>query len=96
MFVREPSAAGWMRLTASPPAGQKAGFWSTCVMFFTNPVLLRLALACGCDTQFVTYGISQPRLLFLMREEGHDALDVALYALLIGISTVARHLMSAG
>lgn len=94
VFVREPKRGGLDAPDTSPPAGQKAGFWSTCVMFFTNPVLLRLALACGA-TQFVTYGILNFTTLFLMREKGMTLADVALYyALLIGIGTVAGMYMS--
>ena len=38
-------------------------------MFFTNPVLLLAALGSGA-TQFVTYGLGNFAVLFLMREKG--------------------------
>jgi MFS family permease len=87
LFVREPKRGG---LDAAPVAGAEgkpasAGFWPTCRMFFTNPVLLRLSIACAA-TQFVTYGILNFTTLFLMREKGMTLEEVALYyALLIGV-----------
>jgi predicted MFS family arabinose efflux permease len=67
----------------------EAGFWSTCAMFFGDPVLLRLALACGA-TQFVTYAVLNFTTLFLMREKGMTLNEVAVYyALVIGVSMSA-------
>jgi len=58
-------------------------------MFFADPVLLRLSLACGA-TQFVTYGILGFTTLFLMREKAMTLEQVAVYyALLIGLGTIA-------
>src|SRR5690606_4764245 len=56
--VRDPEKGG---LDARPEAGVRdaapaPGLWSTCRMFFANPVLRGMALACGA-TQFVTYAI---------------------------------------
>lgn len=96
LFVREPKRGGLDVTDAAEPAGDKAsaGFWATCRMFFSNPVLLRLALACGA-TQFVTYGILNFTTLFLMREKGMSLEQVAVYyALLVGIGTVAGMYMS--
>ena len=91
VMVREPKRGG-LDATAkpSPAAAQSsAGFWSTVKMFFTNPVLLRIALACGA-TQFVTYAIINFTTLLLMREKGMTLGDVAIYyALVIGIGTMA-------
>jgi predicted MFS family arabinose efflux permease len=70
-------------------ASAKSGFWATCAMFFADPVLLRLALACGA-TQFVTYAVLNFTTLFLMREKGMTLNEVAVYyALVIGISMSA-------
>ena len=94
-FVREPRRGG---LDAPPPEAvvdattatpPPAGFWNTCRNFFTQPVLLRTALACAA-TQFITYGVLNFTTLFLMREKGMTLEQVALwYALLIGIGVSA-------
>ncbi|MCX7359146.1 MAG: MFS transporter [Alphaproteobacteria bacterium] len=86
IFVKEPARGSLDASNGSAvDAGPKAGFWSTCRMFFTHPVLLRVSLACAA-TQFVTYGILNFTTLFLMREKGMTLQEVALYyALLIGV-----------
>ena len=88
LFVREPKRGGLdAPATATDGKPVAAGFWATCRMFFTHPVLLRLSLACGA-TQFVTYGVLNFTTLFLMREKGMTLQQVALYyALLIGVGT---------
>jgi predicted MFS family arabinose efflux permease len=98
LFVREPARGGLDAATpAQPVAGEptnvaevpKAGFWSTCAMFFGHPVLLRVSLACGA-TQFITYAVLNFTTLFLMREKGMTLNEVAIYyALVIGISMSA-------
>jgi predicted MFS family arabinose efflux permease len=91
LAVREPRRGG-LDAPVSRPVGAtpaSSGFWATCRMFFTHPVLLRLSLACGA-TQFVTYGILNFTTLFLMREKGMTLEQVAVYyALLIGVGTCA-------
>ena len=89
-FVREPARGGLdvapagHDATAKPP--QPAGLWSTCRMFFSHPVLLRVSLATGA-TQFVTYAVLNFTTLFLMREKGMTLQDIAVYyALLIGLA----------
>jgi predicted MFS family arabinose efflux permease len=92
IFVREPVRGG----LDAPPANREAeakpthlGFWSTCGMFFSHPVLLRLSLACGA-TQFVTYAVLNFTTLFLMREKGMTLNEIAIYyALLIGVAVTA-------
>lgn len=90
IFVREPKRGGLdaapaQTAPAAPVQGAAPGFWSTFGMFFTHPVLLRIALACGA-TQFVTYAILNFTTLFLMREKGMTLNEVAIwYALLVGI-----------
>jgi predicted MFS family arabinose efflux permease len=82
--VREP-ARGALDPVATGGGPTKAPFWPTCRKFFSNPVLLRLSLACGA-TQFVTYAVLNFTTLFLMREKGMTLGEVAIYyALLIGI-----------
>jgi predicted MFS family arabinose efflux permease len=89
LLVREPTRGG---LDAAPAAHKPAvkptpaGFWATCSMFFSRPVLLLVALASGA-TQFVTYAVLNFTTLFLMREKGMTLKEIALYyALLIGIA----------
>lgn len=89
LFVREPARGGLDAARADhPPAvtPARASFWSTCRMFFSHPVLLRVSLASGA-TQFVTYAVLNFTTLFLMREKGMTLNDIAVYyALLIGIA----------
>lgn len=88
LFVREPKRGGLDAVHEAGSASEKptsAKFWPTVGMFFSNPVLLRLSIACAA-TQFVTYGVLNFTTLFLMREKGMTLEEVALYyALLIGV-----------
>jgi predicted MFS family arabinose efflux permease len=90
VFVREPRKGGLDRpgTAADSPevtAEPAPGFWSTCRMYFANPVLRGMALACGA-TQFVTYALLNFATLFLMREKGMTLQEVAVwYALVVGI-----------
>ena len=102
LFVREPKKGG---LDVEPaeaavpqaepaPATPTPGFWATCKMFFTDPVLLRCSLACAA-TQFITYALLGFAVLFLMREKGMTLEDVAVwYALLVLIGASAGMLVS--
>jgi len=91
LFVREPKRGGLdaapVAAADTPVTGKAApeGFWATCRMFFSRPVLVLVALASGA-TQFITYAVLNFTTLFLMREKGMTLSQVALYyALLIGI-----------
>ena len=91
LFVKEPKKGGLDKLETHPPADaapiERSGFWSTCKMYFANPVLRGMALACGA-TQFVTYALLAFATLFLMREKGMTLQEVAVwYALIVGIFT---------
>ena len=87
LTVREPPRGG---LDPAAAAGQKTGFAQTFVMFFSRPTLVLAALGSGA-TQFITYGLGNFTVLFLMREKGMTLGQVAVYyALLVGI------VMSAG
>ena len=86
LFVREPERGA---LDAPPPEqrpdSSPAGFWATCKMFVSRPMLLLVSLACAA-TQFVTYAMLNFTTLFLMREKGMRLEDVAVYyALLVGL-----------
>ncbi|WP_296816750.1 MFS transporter [Brevundimonas sp.] len=99
LFVKEPKKGGLDQpLQAQPPAdaapAPRAGFWDTCRMYFANPVLRGMALACGA-TQFVTYALLNFATLFLMREKGMTLQEVALwYALVVGFGIGAGMFIS--
>ena len=83
LVVKEPPRGGLDRVVTGSPTA-KAGFGETARTFFTNPALLLVSLAGGA-TQFVTYGLGNFTVLFLMREKGMTLQDVAVwYALVIG------------
>jgi MFS family permease len=90
ILLKEPKRGG-LDASAAPvggeaaPAPAKAGFWATCRMFFSNPVLVLASLGSGV-TQIVTYGLGNFAVLFLMREKGMQLGDVALwYALVVAV-----------
>lgn len=92
LFVREPARGG---LDAEETAEQvkvreaSSGFVKTLKMFLTRKTLMLVALGSGA-TQFVTYGLGNFTVLFLMREKGMTLEDVALwFALLVGIGMSA-------
>ncbi|WP_447412599.1 hypothetical protein, partial [Clostridium perfringens] len=60
-------------------------FWGTVGAFFANPVLLLVSIGSGA-TQFVTYGLGNFAVLFLIREKGMTLGEVALwYAIAVAI-----------
>lgn len=86
-FVREPERGGLdaRKVEIGAVQAPAAGFWATCRMFFTRPVLLLISLGSGA-TQFVTYAVLNFTTLFLMREKGMSLSEIAVYyALLVGI-----------
>jgi MFS family permease len=65
------------------PVSDKAPFWATVRAFFGNPTLTLVAFGTGA-TQFVTYGLGNFAVLFLMREKGMTLEEVAVwYALVV-------------
>jgi MFS family permease len=93
VIVREPKRGA----TDAAPVVQvapKAPFWGTCWMFFTHPVLMLAALGSGA-TQFVTYGLGNFAVLFLIREKGMTLPEIAVwYALVVGVGMGAAMLIS--
>lgn len=86
VLVREPKRGATDPAQAAPDSA-RAGFWPTVRMFLSHPVLMLAALGSGA-TQFVTYGLGNFAVLFLMREKGMALDDVALWyalVLLIGM-----------
>lgn len=91
LLIREPARGG---LDPSGAVTASAPFWGTMRMFFTHPVLMLAALGSGA-TQFVTYGLGNFAVLFLMREKGMSLGDVAIwYALVVGIGMSAGMIIS--
>lgn len=84
---------------ATDPAGRHdasalAPFWGTVVRFFSNPLLVRASFGSGA-TQFVTYGLGNFAVLYLMRERDMTLEEVALwYALVVGVGMGAGMLIS--
>lgn len=65
------------------------GFSATIARFFRNPLLVMASLASAAGN-FITYGLLNFTVLFLMREKGMTLEDVAVwYALVIGIGMSA-------
>lgn len=81
LTVREPQRG------ATDPAlsiadSDKAEFWPTVRMFLSHPTLMLAALGSGA-TQFVTYGLGNFAVLFLMREKGMLLNEVAIWYALV-------------
>jgi len=87
LLLREPVRGQFDPVAARPM--DKVAFWGTVRMFFTHKVLMLAALGSGA-TQFVTYGLGNFAVLFLMREKGMVFHDVAIWyalAMLVGMGS---------
>ena len=85
LTVREPARGATdvkIEGVQRPPADDRAPFWPTVRLFLSNPVLMLAALGSGA-TQFVTYGLGNFAVLFLMREKGMELGDVAIWYALV-------------
>ncbi len=83
-LVPEPRRGG-LDGDADQVASSKTGFRQTLAMFLSRPSLMLAALASGA-TQFITYGLINFAVLFLMREKGMTLKQVAVwYALVVAI-----------
>jgi len=80
LTVREPARGATD--VAGPVTAEKAEFWPTVRMFLSHPVVMLAALGSGA-TQFVTYGLGNFAVLFLMREKGMELGDVAIWYALV-------------
>lgn len=79
---------------AAGAADDKAPFFATIRMFFSDPVLTLTSLG-GAAAQFVAFGFGNFAVLFLMREKGMDMADVAVwFALVVGLGMGAGMLVS--
>jgi MFS family permease len=93
LIVREPRRGATDAAPVTASAG-KAPFGATIRMFFTHPVLMLAALGSGA-TQFVTYGLGNFAVLFLIREKGMALEQIALwYALAVAIGMGAGMIVS--
>ena len=72
----------------------KTGFRQTLAMFISRPSLMLVALASGAN-QFITYGLINFAVLFLMREKGMTLKEVAVYyALVVAVGMGGSMLVS--
>jgi len=93
IFVPEPRRGGLDRTPGQAPAS-KAGFRQTLAMFVSTPSLMLAALGSGAN-QFITYGLTNFVVLFLMREKGMTLHEVAVYyALVVAIGMCGSMLVS--
>jgi MFS family permease len=81
LVIREP-ARGALDAVAGAPAMEKAAFWPTVGAFFVNPVLLLASLGSGA-TQFVTYGLGNFAVLFLIREKHMTLNQISVWYALV-------------
>lgn len=80
---------------ASQDADASAPFWGTVKAFFSNPILLLAALGSGA-TQFVTYGLGNFAVLFLMREKGMTLPEIAVWYALVIIIGMGGGMIASG
>jgi len=80
-LVPEPRRGGLDRIS-DHVAARKTGFRQTLMMFISRPSLMLTALACGAN-QFITYGLINFAVLFLMREKHMRLNQVAVYYALV-------------
>jgi predicted MFS family arabinose efflux permease len=80
-LVPEPRRGGLDRIS-DQVATRKRGFRQTLAMFVCRPSLMLTALACGAN-QFITYGLINFAVLFLMREKHMKLNQVAVYYALV-------------
>ena len=81
ILVPEPRRGGLDRILYEPGPIQKS-FGETLAMFVSRPALLLAALASGAN-QFITYGLTNFAVLFLMREKGMTLKQIAVYYALV-------------
>lgn len=74
---------------------EAAPFWGTVKAFFSNRILLLASLGSGA-TQFVTYGLGNFAVLFLMREKGMTLSEVAVWYALVIIVGMGGGMIASG
>ena len=95
VLVPEPRRGG-LDCISDQAAVHQTGFRQTLTMFVSRPSLLLTSLACGAN-QFITYGLINFAVLFLMREKHMKLDEVAVYyALVVAIGMGGGILTSGG
>jgi len=93
LLVPEPRR-GCLDRSSDQVTASKTGFMQTLAMFISRPSLMLAALGSGA-TQFITYGLTNFAVLFLMREKGMTLNQVAVYyALVVAIGMGGSMLVS--
>ena len=96
LIVREPRRGGMDRAPDAPDvAYAAAGFFETMKMFFSRKTLVLVALGSGA-TQFVTYGVGNFTVLFLMREKGMMMEEVAVWYALVVLIAMGGGIVASG
>jgi MFS family permease len=92
-IVREPAKGA----TDPAPSGTigHAPFVGTVKAFFANPVLMLASLGSGA-TQFVTYGLGNFAVLFLMREKLMTLTEVAIWYALVIVVGMGGGMLASG
>jgi MFS family permease len=93
LLIAEP-ARGNTDGHVQPPA-EKAPFWATVRAFFSSPTLSLVSFGAGA-TQFVTYGLGNFAVLFLMREKGMTLEEVAVWYALVVIVGMGGGMLASG
>jgi MFS family permease len=94
LFVREPRRGGLDRIS-DQVTPSKTSFWQTLAMFFSRPSLRLAAFASGAN-QFITYGLLNFVVLFLMREKGMVLNQIAVYYSLVVLVGVGGAMFVSG
>jgi predicted MFS family arabinose efflux permease len=93
-LVPEPCRGGLDRI-ADQATASKTGFRQTVAMFVSRPSLMLAALASGAN-QFITYGLTNFAVLFLMREKGMTLKQVAVYYALVVAIGMGGSMLASG
>ncbi len=92
-LVAEPPRGGTD--PGAPVTADKAPFWPTVRAFFGNPTLTLAAFGSGA-TQFVTYGLGNFAVLFLIREKGMTLEQIAVFYALVVIVGMGGGMIASG
>jgi len=92
-IVPEPQRGATDASPQQDPA--KAPFWPTIGAFFRNPVMTLAAFGSGA-TQFVTYGLGNFAVLFVIREKGMTMGEVAIWYAIVVILGMGGGMVASG
>ena len=93
-LVPEPPRGG-LDCISEQATESKTGFKQTLAMFVSRPSLMLAALACGTN-QFITYGLTNFAVLFLMREKQMKLNEVAVYYALVVVFGMGGGIFTSG